>query len=239
MIAVSVKNLSIHFNGVKVIENLTFDIPVKSISAIIGPNGCGKTTLIKAILGLIPYSGSVSILNKKPSEILKKIGYVPQRFTFEKTFPITIKEFLELEHRGHKNVNRKILEKLNEVGMSSTHNKLLGQLSGGQLQRVLIAKALLNEPEILFLDEPAAGVDIKGERNFFELLKHLNKDHGVTIVFISHEVDIVHKYATQVLCLNKKLICIGKPHDILTDKTLKELYDINITLYKHDYQKHD
>lgn len=239
MAAVSVKNLSIHFNGVKVIQNLTFDIPKKSISAIIGPNGCGKTTLIKAMLGLIPYSGSVSIFNKKPSEILKRIGYVPQRFTFEKTFPITIKEFLELEHRGHKNVNKKILEKLNEVGMSATHNKLLGQLSGGQLQRVLIAKALLNEPDILFLDEAAAGVDIKGERNFFELLKHLNKDHGVTIVFISHEVDIVHKYATQVLCLNKDLICIGRPNDVLTDKTLKELYNVNITLYKHTYNKHD
>jgi len=239
MTAVSVKNLSVRFGDHIVLDHLTFDIPEKSICAIIGPNGCGKTTLLKAILGLIPHTGETTIFNKRPKDARNELAYVPQRFTFDKTFPITIKEFLALEQRPHVNVQENINAKLIEVGMSTSHKKLLGHLSGGQLQRILIAKALLNDPKILFLDEPAAGIDIKGERNFYELIKHLNEKHHVTVIIVSHEVDIVHKYASQVICLNKQMLCFGKPMEVLTEQTLKNLYDENISIYQHKVHKHD
>jgi len=238
MNAVSVRNLNVRFDNQVILERLSFNIPQKSITAIIGPNGSGKTTLLKAMLGLIPYQGEVLILGKEISQSFEKIAYVPQRFSFDKSFPITVDEFLNLEisKQGRKKSN--INTKLKEVGMEKSGQQLLGQLSGGQLQRVLIAKSLLNNPKILFLDEPAAGIDLKGERSFYELIKHLNEEHGVTIILVSHEMDIVYNYATSVVCLNKQMLCFGKPKKVLTDQMLKQLYDENITLYQHKVDKH-
>lgn len=239
MTAISVKKLSVKLGRTKILDQLDFTIPEKSITAIIGPNGCGKTTLMKAILGLIQYSGEVKLLEKSINESLDKISYVPQRFAFDRTFPITVREFLQLDpHSNHREI-KNIKEKLKEVGMQDSEDTLLGILSGGQLQRVLIARALLNNPKILFLDEPASGIDIKGERNFYELIKHLNEEHGVTIVLVSHEIDIVFRYATHVICLNKKMLCFGKPSDVLTNNTIKELYNENVELYQHKFHKHD
>lgn len=239
MTAVSADKLTVQYDDRVILDRLSFSIPAGSITAIIGPNGSGKTTLLKALLGLIPYQGTVQILGESSYRMRSHIGYVPQRFTFEKTFPITVHEFMSLALPKKKKQNEvAIAAQLREVAMHQTKNELLGTLSGGQVQRILIARSLLTEPKIVFLDEAAAGIDIKGERGFYDLLKHLNHDHNMTIVFISHEVDIVHRYATQVLCLNKKMICIGKPTQVLTDQTLKELYDVNISLYSHNTDKH-
>lgn len=240
MPAVSVKKLTVKYDNRVILDNLSFDIPEGSITAIIGPNGSGKTTLLKALLGLIPYKGTVEILKTTSAQARTKIGYVPQRFTFDKSFPITVKEFLSFTLPANtKDKNTLIDCQLQEVGMFSEKDNILGALSGGQLQRVLIARALLNNPKIIFLDEAAAGIDVKGERNFYDLIKHLNEKHGVTIIFISHEIDIVHSYATQVLCLNRQMLCFGRPDEVLNETNLKQLFDANISLYQHKYHKHD
>jgi len=244
--AVEVKNLTVSIDREPILKNLSFDIPAGSITAIIGPNGAGKTTLLRAMLNLIPIEkGTIKIFGNKGDKKCRHLrghhlscihpSYVPQRFMFDKTFPITVNEFLEFALRpGQK--KEKIDEALKEIGMHASKNKMLGTLSGGQMQRILIARALITEIELIFLDEPGAGIDIGGEKNFYELIKHLNEKHGSTCVLISHEIDIVFKYSHQVICLNKKLICQGVPEKILTVETLKKLYGEDIALYGHQYK---
>ncbi len=231
--AIEVENLKVTFNGQPVLNNLNFALKKGEIAVIIGPNGAGKTTLIKAILGLVPYSGKIRVLGEKISKVTHRVGYVPQKFSFDKTFPLTVCEFLKLT------VSRKDPEKvsavLDEVDVKNCKDKMLGELSGGQLQRVLIARALLNDPEILFLDEATTGVDIEGARTFYEILEHLNKTHNVTIVIISHEVSMVHTFATEVLCLNKDLYCKGIPKSVITDEMLKKLYGENFEMRQHQH----
>lgn len=239
MNVIKTENLTVRYDDRVILDRLTFGIPEGSITAIIGPNGSGKTTLLKALLNLIPFEGKIEIFGRPLPEVRQFIGYVPQRFQFDKTFPITVQEFMSLEPQKAKVTKEQIDSSLIEAGMSDAHDVQLGKLSGGQLQRVLIAKTLLKHPRLLFLDEPSAGIDIQGERNFYDLVQHLNQRHQVTVILVSHEIDIVHSYATQVICLNKQMLCIGKPHDILTDKTLKLLYDDNISVYQHKFHKHD
>jgi ABC-type Mn2+/Zn2+ transport system ATPase subunit len=232
--AISVKNLTVAFNEDVVLNDISFDIEAGSICAVIGPNGSGKTTLLKAILGLLPIKkGEIKIFGQKIKDALSQISYVPQRFSFDKTFPITVEEFLNLALKDNRDKNA-VAERLQELEMQNFKNYSLGALSGGQLQRVLIARSLLNDPKILFLDEPVTGIDIGGERTFYELAKHLNKDHKITIVLVSHELDIVYKFADQVICLNKKLICQGVPEKVLTGETIAKLYG-PVSLYKHHH----
>lgn len=226
----SVKNLSVTQDSTEILKNISFDIQKGDILAIIGPNGSGKTTLMKAILGLIPYTGKVTILKKPVSFILKKIAYVPQRFSFDRSFPLTVYEFLSLKAK-----KKEIIDALSQVGASSFFEKQIGTLSGGQLQRVLIAQALLKNPEILFLDEPTSGIDISGETSFYELIKELNKKNNLTIVFISHEINMVYKFATNIICVNKDLVCFGKPKEAVTKKILNKLYGENISFRQHSH----
>src|SRR5262249_25095380 len=155
------------------------------IAAIIGPNGSGKTTLLRAVLGLRPPdSGEIRLFGKHLHAVRGLIGYVPQRFDFDRDFPLSVGEFMELARHEHCPKSR-IPEKLREVGMpkESLHLRI-GSLSGGQLQRVLIAQAILNNPAMLFLDEPSSGIDISGEATFYELIEHLNEEHDTTIVLV-------------------------------------------------------
>ncbi len=235
MKVVEVKNLTVAYDNNVVLHDISFDIEAENICAVIGPNGSGKTTLLKAILGLAPIEeGKIKIFGKTIKEALSQISYVPQRFTFDKTFPITVEEFMALSLRP-RNKKNLIDEKLNELEMLEVKNQLLGSLSGGQLQRVLIARSLLNDPLILFWDEPISGIDIGGERTFYQLARHLNQDHKITIILVSHELDVVYKFANQVVCLNKKLICQGVPEKVLTSEKIAELYG-PISLYKHQHR---
>lgn len=220
-------NVSVTLNNKKILKDLTFEIPHKSIVAIIGPNGSGKTTLLKAMLGLVPYTGSIEITTKK-------IGYVPQRFEYDKTIPMTVNEFLRLFTDVHES-EKNIIEKLTEVGLRKKENNQIGFLSGGELQRLLIAKALLNDPDILFFDEPASGIDMEGEKNFYELIHHLNVDHDKTIIMVSHEIEMVTDVATMVLCLSGSLICSGPPKKTLTKETLNKLFGDEMALHSHTH----
>jgi len=215
-----------------ILQDVSFSIPQGSIAAIIGPNGSGKTTLLKILLGfLFPQQGKVWILGKTPQQARGDVAYVSQRFSFDKSFPITVLEFLQLSHPQC--AKEKIVQYLSHLKIAETLNMKLGSLSGGQLQRVLIERAMLGDPKILFLDEPAAGIDIGGEQPFYELVLHLHREHGSTVIMVSHELDVVANYAGLVLCLNRKLVCQGKPEQALSPETLRELYGKEVALYHH------
>jgi ABC-type Mn2+/Zn2+ transport system ATPase subunit len=219
-----------------VLQDISFAVPKGSITVVIGPNGSGKTTLLKVLLGLLsPQRGNVWVLGRTPQQAREEMAYVPQRFTFDKSFPITVKEFLQLSHPHCS--KEKIAEYLSHLNISETLHMKLGSLSGGQLQRVLIERSMLGDPKVLFLDEPAVGIDIAGEQTFYELVSHLHREHGSTVVMVSHELDVVANYADQVLCLNRRLVCQGKPEQVLTPETLQNLYGKEAMLYQHRHHE--
>jgi zinc transport system ATP-binding protein len=227
-----IKNLTVKYGDHVILNALNFYVNSGEIVAIIGPNGSGKTTLLKAILGLIPHQGEVKILGGPPKRALGDIGYVPQRLDFDRTFPLTVTEFLDFTKVKTPGWRE---EALRETGVDAFTDKRIGELSGGQLQRLLIAQALLKEPKLLMLDEPTSGVDIAAEMTFFDLIEHLNDIHDLTIMLISHEVQMVYKFATQILCLNKDLICSGKPSEAITQEVLEKLYGKNIEFQPHEH----
>ncbi len=215
-----------------VLRNISFGVEKGALVMLIGPNGSGKTTLLKILLGLLrPTQGTVLLFGEKPSEVRYKIGYVPQKLDFDRTFPITVREFLRFSDR--KATEAAIDSVLESIGADKFKDKLLGALSGGQLQRVLIARALLSKPAILFLDEPVSGVDIGGEQNFYELIKKVKERYKVTIVMVSHEITVVNTMATHVICINKRMLCSGNPKSALSAKTIEALYGTDVSLHKH------
>lgn len=234
--AVEVKHLTIDFDGKTVLKHVSFDIEQGTIAAIIGPNGSGKTTLIKAILNLIPItSGSVSILGQPLVHVQKSIGYVPQRFSFDPTFPITAREFLLLAVHAHSNPGALLSDAIKNVELPPyILNKQLGTLSGGQLQRVLIAQATINKPSILILDEPSTGIDIAGEAAFYNVIRHLNQQYGTTILLVSHDISMVSKSVDQVICINHQLTCVGPPKTTLTKEKLADVFGEHAHLIEHD-----
>lgn len=224
--AIEVHDLTVRFGTATILEDVSFHVARGGLVALLGPNGSGKTTLMRVLLGLQPTaSGSVKLFGEAPRAHYGRISYVPQKFTPDRSVPMTVGEFLRVSASRHTPPHR-FSESLDEVGLNpaSIQHAQLTHLSGGQLQRVLIARALLNSPEILFLDEPSTGIDIAGEQTLFELLSTLNKEHNVTILMISHEVNMVARHVDQVLCLNTSLVCSGPPKSALNKDTLEELY---------------
>lgn len=195
----SVKDLSVKFDGHTVINGLSFDVPRDSTLAVIGPNGSGKTVLFKSLLGLLAYEGEI-VWSKDT-----RIGYVPQKLAVEGDLPITVMEFLRLKESDAAKITsilevvgfRKKAEHVHhDIRVLSTR---LGSLSGGELQRILMAYALLGDPNVLLLDEPTAGVDLEGEETFYELFARLKKDADLTIIFISHDIEVVKAYSDKIL----------------------------------------
>jgi len=231
----SAKNLSVTIGGRTLVKGVTFDLHEGDILALIGPNGAGKTTILKALLGILPSEGEIK-WQKKIS-----IGYVPQRFTFDANFPLTVQELLSFRVKGArfwfrpKKTCTIISNILQTVGAEKLMKRRIGKLSAGELQRVLLAYALVDNPQILFLDEPVAGVDIEGEENFYNLITRLNKEKNITIILVSHDLNIVYKYAREVICVDKKMLCFGAPHKALTAEVLKEAFGRDVTSFKHKH----
>lgn len=225
----TVSNLTVELNHQVILDHLSFSLEPGQTLAIIGPNGAGKTILFKALLNLIPYSGQITW---NPGI---KVGYVPQRFSVESDLPLTVSEFFSLK----KTTSLEIRESLNHVGFTHESPQILktqlGNLSGGQLQRVLIAWALVDHPDVLLFDEPTTGVDISAEESIYNLLHRLQEEAHLTILLISHELQVVYRYATNVLCLNKEGLCFGPPHQALTPKTLTELFGEGAGIYHHQH----
>jgi len=236
---ISVKRLTKVYGDTAVVDAVSFGIKKGEILAIIGPNGAGKSTLLRMIMGLLkPTSGTVLIQEKDPVEARTRMGYVPQRFEFDQWLPMTVHEFLELSSHMtglHEQEEQAIInQRLSDVGVPDVGNKILSALSGGQLQRVMIARALLTNKDILLLDEPVSGIDIEGQRAIYDLIKDINKKHGTTCILISHELDVVFKYASKVICINKKKLCHGAPKTTITDKVLSQMYGTETAHYHHD-----
>jgi len=241
--ALEVKNLSVVLSGHKIIDSISFKVPAGSTTAIIGPNGAGKSVLLKSILRLVPkQSGEVKIFgidHRQYSQVARQISYIPQKFHFDHAFPLTIGGLFALKsHRlfGLSAAERQRRDELLQiVGMSGFLNKKISHLSGGQMQRVLIAYSLMDHPKILMLDEPSAGIDVQGQDTIYVLLKRIQERERLTMVLVSHELDVVMQYASQVLCLNKQLLCAGVPNKVLTNEILESMYGTPVGHYHHEH----
>ena len=222
-----VKNLTVRLGNVSVIDNLSFKVKRGEILTIVGPNGAGKTVLLRTLLGFLPHQGEINWQKGV------KIGYLPQGLTFLKVrdLPLSVKEFFLLKTKNENKIQRC----LSLVGLpdKEIYTKRIGDLSGGQFQRMLIAWALINEPQVLLFDEPTTGVDIGGAKTIYSLLFNCWKEYNLTIILVTHDLNIVYKYSTNVLCLNKDRFCYGPPQDILTPEALKRIYGPEIKFYKH------
>lgn len=228
-----VKTLNVNINGHKILEDINFTLRRDDTLAIIGPNGAGKTVLFKCLLGLFAYTGEV----KWAKDV--KIGYVPQKLNVGKDVPITVEEFLKFKEKDIKKI-KAVLESVGfEEGVHSVHkgkrllSAKLGVLSGGEFQRVLIASAVLGDPNVLLFDEPTSGVDISAEENVYSLIEKLKQDSDLTIIFISHELQVVYQHAASVLCLNKQNVCYGPPREVIDKESLQKLYGEDVHFHHH------
>ena len=225
-----VDRLSVHFDKVEVLNNLSFSVPKGTSLAVIGPNGAGKTVLFQALIGSVSSKGTISWA---PGV---RIGYVPQKLDIERDVPITGFDFLRarasLTHGSDTDITR--VTELAGISREVLQSRF-GTLSGGQFQRLLVAFALMGDPSVLMLDEPTAGVDEPGQKRLNELIARLQQECGLTVLSISHELSVVFQYATNVLCLGRGTACFGVPRKVLTPELLHEVYGTQVDYHVHDH----
>jgi zinc transport system ATP-binding protein len=223
-IILKVENLNVELEGEKILENLSFEVKKGDVLTILGPNGAGKTVLLKNLLGILPFKGKIEWKSGL------KISYVPQRLPFIKDIPMNVEEFFKLKEASKKEIK----EILNSVGFKDNFlNKKIGELSSGQFQRILVARALIKNPNVLLFDEPTTGIDIGGEETIYTLLAKLKEKRNLTILLVTHDLSVVFKFSNFVICLNKCPICQGIPKEVLSSETLHKLYGEEVKFYEH------
>jgi len=209
---VEIKGLWFSYDGIPILKEVDFTVQRRDFIALLGPNGGGKTTLLKLMLGLLkPQRGTIRIFGQSPNESSHRIGYVPQHLHFDQSFPISVLDVVLMGRLkpglGRSRYTRKdrtaAKQALERVEMAEHHNRRMGELSGGQRQRVFIARALVDEPELLFLDEPTTSVDSKHQTDLFDILKQLNET--VTIIVVSHDISIVSSHVKSIACVNQQM----------------------------------
>lgn len=235
-IIVDFKNIFFYYGRNPVLEDVSFSIKRNDFIAIIGPNGGGKTTLLKIILGLLkPNKGTIKVFGKDAEEGRKSIGYLPQNAFFDLNFPIDVFNTVIMGRYGgpvkkySEEDKKSVLDALKTVGMLEYKNRHISMLSAGQLQRVLIARAIAREPELLLLDEPMASVDPGTQKSIYELFLELNK--RMAVVFVTHDIGAISIYIDRVLCLNRKLFYHG-PREGSLGK-LEEAYSCPVEILAH------
>jgi ABC-type Mn2+/Zn2+ transport system ATPase subunit len=235
--ALEVKDLTVWFETQEqpAVEEVSFGLDEGQIAILIGPNGSGKSTVLKAILGLVPFTGEVRVFGMPAAEARRQMGYVPQRLAFDLTLPLTVEEAVRMPLLGRRGpeAEESVRHFADTLGIAALLDRPLGALSGGQLKRAMVARAMVTNPRLLLLDEPEAGIDVGGEQTLYELLQRLVSHHRLTALVCSHDLDLVFRYADQVLCLNRRLQCTGPPAEILTTEALARLYGPATALYRH------
>ena len=237
-------DLSVSLDGRPVLENISLQIMQGEAVALIGPNGAGKTTLLRALLGLTPLkSGTVRILGSDSfREVSQRVGYVPQRLVADPSFALNVRELLSLHLKGirwpwfsNRRVDQLLSGTVEEIGIQDLLGRSVAELSGGQFQRVMIAFALLKEPELLFMDEPTAGVDAPGEESFYEMIGNIHAHRHLTVVLVSHDLSMVYKHASRVYALNRVICCHGTPQEVLGAQNLAHVFGRELSYYQHHH----
>jgi zinc transport system ATP-binding protein len=238
---IEAQNLSFSYGRNPVLEQVSFSVLKGDYVGIIGPNGGGKTTLLKILVGLLfPRSGRVLFNGRDFREFKDRsmIGYVPQRISQENmNFPATVYEVVESGRiprhslfRGLNDADREAINRaLSAAGIENLKDRLVGSLSGGQRQRAYVARALAAEPEALILDEPFVGIDIPAQKNFYGFLKQLNENQGLTILIVSHDLDVIAGEVKSILCLNRGILCSGSPSALHDTAIMENLYGKKVT----------
>jgi zinc transport system ATP-binding protein len=223
-----VSDLTVKAEDRTILDDVSFKVKRGTTLAIVGPNGAGKTMLFRALLNLIPYTGEI-----KWAEGVR-IGYVPQKLSAT-DIPISVKEFLSLKGSSVPNIEKCL--RAVHLDEKIVMDRALGILSGGQLQRVLIAYALIDDPNVLLFDEPTTGIDLDSEEAIYEMLNQLEKEHGITVVLISHDVHIIRDYSEHMLALNRKVICFAESEDITEPSVLHAIYGPGTALKRRKDRK--
>lgn len=225
-----VKNLSVTLDRHRVIDKVSFAIAPCEVIAIIGPNGAGKSVLLKTLLGILPPSSGT--IRWKPNI---RVGYLPQRFTIDRYIPLTVKDFFDLKPTP---LHYTPEEALRLVTLPASFlNKNLAYLSGGELQRILLAWAIIDNPQLLLFDEPTENVDPIHQESIYNLLNRFQNELHIAAVIVSHDLHVVYKYARRVICLNKQQVCYGPPQETLTNETLGNVYGDHAFFHHHHYNK--
>jgi len=226
---VHVTNLGVKFNKEVILHDISFSVKEGDIIVIVGPNGAGKTTLMRAILNIIPHTGMVIWATERRAYL------PPHEMLNQKDIPpLTIEEFFLCKKKIDKQEIPKLIE---QVGLKKNIlNKQFSELSTGQFQRMLIAWSLISDPAVLLYDDPATAIDIAGQKALYDLLQKLWKEKKLTMILVTHNLNVVWEYATHVICLNKTIICQGKPEATLTPENLSKVYGWGVKLYEH---RHD
>ncbi len=242
---ITIRDLRVELGGVPILRGVDADLARGQITALIGLNGSGKTTLLRAVVKEVPYTGRITFHcghdHSRPSP--EHVGYVPQQLRLEANLPLTVLDLfgLSLQRWPHflgitSRVRARARQLLHNVGMEHRLDHPFDTLSGGERQRVLLALALEPHPELLLLDEPAAGIDFQAEQDFYNLIGELNRQLGATVLLVSHDVSMVSRFVHQVLCLKDgRIKCRGRPQDILTPEVLAETFGPGKLVYAHDH----
>ncbi len=223
--------LTVRFGASEVLSNVTLAINPSEIVTVLGPNGSGKSTLLRALLGILPAaSGQIS---RAPG---LRIGYVPQKLAIDQTLPMTVRRFLSLPNRV---TDSQASETLARVGLPNVETRQMSALSGGQFQRVLLARALLSDPQLLILDEPTQGLDQPGEAAFYRLIEEVRSTTGAAILMVSHDLHVVMAASDRVICLNGHICCEGTPRVVSNAPEYRALFGLGtqgaLALYRHDH----
>jgi len=233
---ISLKNVWVSFSGTTVLEDITLSVEESDFLAIIGPNGSGKTTLLKVVLGLVrPDEGTVEVFGTTPVEGRKLIGYLPQRTNFDPSFPISVFDAVLMGRyrglfKGYTADDRALADKaLGTVGLIEHRDRQIGELSGGQMKRAFIARALVREPRLLILDEPMASIDPEMQKSFYDMLSELRKT--MAVVLVTHDVGVISTHVDQIACVSKRIFYHGSAEEGLSE--IEKAYKCPVDLVSH------
>ena len=229
---ISVNNIGVKKGSDVILSDVSFHLHCGELTAVIGVNGAGKTTLVKSILGEIQHDGTVGFESHNGEKLNKiTIGYVPQRLDFDLSAPVSVEDFLLVGRKSspvcfmrNKKISAQLDEALEAVGCLELKKRKLGELSGGELQRVMLVNALYPLPELLILDEPVSGVDAQGSEKFYEAIRNLKHNYHMAIAMVSHDLEIVREYADNVILINKTVLKSGPAKEVFESEEFKRVF---------------